>query len=205
MTRSLRAKRSKSAAVSPSGANTFCTNAGNGTDWPLRPSEREQFRRRFRRRLVGDINAQGFAFLGEHQAEINLLLQVLVLDVRVAVRPFMVVEPVKQVKIVPGVDVILLGDFVAVKHAVGAVPPTPPLREAGAMFQPINEIIVRPAMTHHSHFECLRIVPIIVKKWNCQLNQPAETWQTQIRRRKFAPKRRARNLQPVWRELSNRV
>jgi hypothetical protein len=57
----------------------------------------------------------------------------------------------------------------------------PPLRLAGAMFHPMNEIIVRLAMTHHSHFECFRIDPIIVKKWNVQLNRPAGTWQTEKR------------------------
>jgi hypothetical protein len=30
--------------------------------------------------------------------------------------------------------------------------------------KPTNEIMVRPAITHQSHAECLRIAPIIVKK-----------------------------------------
>jgi hypothetical protein len=49
------------------------------------------------------------------------------------------------------------------------------------MFHPINEIIVRAAMTHQSHFECRRIVPIIVKKWNAKRNHPAGTRQMEKR------------------------
>ena len=64
------------------------------------------------------MNAQVDGFLIEQQVNIDFTFQVVSGEIGIFVRPFAVMNPVKNVELVPGFDVILLRDFVSVNRAV---------------------------------------------------------------------------------------